>query len=83
MKYGWGGNKVYGKEGASGLDPLHQFGVAGEKPLQAVGARESRAEGERGAGRVKVQYGTPAEDTMGRDEEGGKCQVGVEGTEGG
>ena len=26
-------------EGASGLDQLHQFGVADEKPLQAVGVR--------------------------------------------
>ncbi len=38
-----------GTEGASGFDQLHQFGVAGEKPLQAVGARQSRAKGERGA----------------------------------
>ncbi len=42
---GWGGGKVYGAEGASGLDQLHQFGVAGEKPLQAVRTREGRAEG--------------------------------------
>jgi hypothetical protein len=51
---GWGGGKVYGEEGASGLDPLHQFGVAGEKPLQAMRARKGRAEGERGAGWVEV-----------------------------
>jgi hypothetical protein len=30
---GGGGGKVDGAEGASGLDQLHQFGVAGEKPL--------------------------------------------------
>jgi hypothetical protein len=29
-----GGGKVYRAEGASGLDQLHQFGVAGEQPLQ-------------------------------------------------
>ena len=46
---GWGGGKVDRAEGASGLDQLHQFGVAGEKPLKTVGARQSRAEGERGA----------------------------------
>ena len=40
---------MYGAERASGLDQLHQFGVAGEKPLQAVGTRKSRAKGERGA----------------------------------
>ncbi len=44
-------------EGASGLDQLHQFGAAGEKPPQAVRARECRAEGERIAGRVKVRDG--------------------------
>jgi hypothetical protein len=31
----------------------------------------------------RFNTGAPAEDTMERDEEGGKCQVGVEGTEGG
>ncbi len=46
---GGGGGKVDGTEGASGLDQLHQFGVAGEKPLQAVGARQSGTKGERGA----------------------------------
>ena len=46
---GGGGGEVDGTEGASGLDQLHQFGVAGEKPLKTVGARQSRAEGERGA----------------------------------
>ncbi len=44
------GGKVYRAEGASGLDQLHRFGVAGEKPLQAVRTREGRAEGERRAG---------------------------------
>ncbi len=51
---GWGGGEVYGTEGASGFDQLHQFGVAGEKPLQAMRTRKGRAEGERGAGWVKV-----------------------------
>ena len=46
-----------GTEGASGLDQLHQFGVAGEKPLRAVGARQGGTKGERGAGRVKVKDG--------------------------
>ncbi len=34
-----------GTEGASGLDQLHQFDVAGEKPLQAVRTREGRTGG--------------------------------------
>ena len=46
---GGGGGEVDGTEGASGLDQLHQFGVAGEKPLRAVGARQSGTKGERGA----------------------------------
>ncbi len=46
---GGGGGEVDGAEGASGFDQLHQFGVAGEKPLRAVGSRKSRAKGERGA----------------------------------
>ena len=55
IEVGWeGGGKVDRAEGASGLDQLHQFGVAGEKPLQAMRTREGRAEGERGAGWVKV-----------------------------
>ena len=48
---------MYRAEGASGLDQLHQFGVAAEKPLQAVGTRQSRAEGEGRAGRVEVKDG--------------------------
>ena len=43
-----------GTDGASGLDQLHQFGVAGEKPLQAVGTREGRTKGERGTVWVEV-----------------------------
>ncbi len=35
-----------GTDDASGLNQLHQFGVAGEKPLQTVGARQGRAEDE-------------------------------------
>jgi hypothetical protein len=46
---GGGGGEVDGTEGASGLDQLHQFGVAGEKPLKTVGARQSRAKGKWGA----------------------------------
>ena len=42
---GEGGGKVDRAEGASGLDQLHQFGVAGEKPLKTVGARQGRAKG--------------------------------------
>ncbi len=45
---------MYGAEGASGLDQSHQFGVAGEKPLQAMRTRKGRPEGEREAGWVKV-----------------------------
>jgi hypothetical protein len=58
IEVGWeGGGKVDRAEGASGLDQLHQFGVAGEKPLHAMRTREGRAEGERGAGGVKVEDG--------------------------
>ena len=46
---GGGGGEVDGTEGASGLDQLHQFGVAGEKPLETVGARQGRAKGKGGA----------------------------------
>ncbi len=51
------GGEVNGTEGASGLDQLHQFGVAGEKPLGTKGAGENRLEGERGTGGVEVQDG--------------------------
>ena len=44
-----------GTDGASGLDQLHQFGVAGEKPLQAVRTREGRTKGERRARRVEIE----------------------------
>ena len=58
IEVGWGGGgKVDRAEGASGLNQLHQFGVAGEKPLHAMRTREGRAEGERGAGGVKVEDG--------------------------
>ncbi len=46
---GGGRGEVNGAEGASGLDQLHLFGVVGEKPLRAVGTRQGRSEGERGA----------------------------------
>ena len=50
IEVGWeGGGKVDRAEGASGLDQLHQFGVAGEKPLETVGARQGRAKGKGGA----------------------------------
>ena len=52
---GGGGGQVGGTEGASGLDQLHQFGVADEKPLKTVGARQGRAKGKGRAGRVKVK----------------------------
>jgi hypothetical protein len=48
---------VNGAEGASGLNQLHRFGDASEKSLQAVGTRQGRSKGERGAGRVKVKDG--------------------------
>ncbi len=54
---GRGGSEMDGAEGASGFDQLHQFGVAGEKPLQAVGTRQSRSEGKGRAGRVEVKDG--------------------------
>jgi hypothetical protein len=52
---GGGGSEVDGTEGASGLDQLHQFGVAGEKPLKTVRAREGRMEGEGRARRVEIE----------------------------
>jgi hypothetical protein len=55
-----------GTEGASGLDQLHQFGVAGEKPLGTEGAGESRLESERGARGVEVQDGNRARGDRGR-----------------
>ena len=70
------GGKVNGTEGASGLDQLHQFGVAGEKPLGTEGAGESRLESERGARGVEVKDGGRArgdrvEGGVGRVEPGG------------
>ncbi len=44
-----------GTDGAIGLDQLHQFDVAGEKPLQAVRTREGRTKGERRARRVEIE----------------------------
>ena len=43
------GSEMDRTEGASGFNQLHQFGVAGEKPLQAEGTRQSRTKGEREA----------------------------------
>ncbi len=67
IKVGWGrGGKVDGAESASGLDQLHQFGVAGEKPLGTEGAGESRLESERGARGVEVQDGSRARGDRGK-----------------
>jgi hypothetical protein len=44
-------------ESASGLDQLHQFGVAGEKPLGTEETKQSRLEGERGARGIEVEDG--------------------------
>ncbi len=57
-------------EGASGLDQLHQLGVAGEKPLGTKGAREGRFKGEGGAGGLEVQ------DWGGAGGERGKGEIG-------
>jgi hypothetical protein len=70
------GGKVNGTEGASDLDQLHQFGVAGKKPLGTEGTGESRLESERGARGVEVQNGGRAcgdrvEGGVGRVEPGG------------
>ena len=46
-----------GTDGASGLDQLHQFGVAGEKPLQAVRTGEGRTKGEGRARGVEIEDG--------------------------
>jgi hypothetical protein len=57
---------VDGSESASGLDQLHQFGVAGEKPLGTKGAGESRLESERGGRGVEVQDGSRARGDRGK-----------------
>jgi len=63
---------VDGTEVASGLDQLHQFGVAGEKPLRAVRARESRTEGERRAKRVEVEDRSAGGGDGGKGRRGGR-----------
>ena len=71
-----------GTEGASGLDQLHQFGVAGEKPLKTVGASaERKVRGEPEG--LRLRTGAPTEVTAGREVEGGRNQVGLEGSGGG
>ncbi len=67
---GKGGSEVNGAEGASGLDQLHQLGVAGEKPLGTKGAKEGRFKCEGGAGGVEVQ------DRGGAGGERGKGEIG-------
>ncbi len=66
-------------EGASGRDQFRQFGVAGEKPLRAVGPdrAERKVRGEPEWSRLRT--GAPAEEIAGREVEGGKNQVGVDG----
>ena len=54
---GRGGAEMHRAESTSGLDQLHQFGVAGEKPLGTEGTRKSRLEGERGARGIEVEDG--------------------------
>ncbi len=54
---GRGGAEKHRAQGASCLDQLHQFGVAGEKPLGTEGNRESRFEGKRGAGGIEAEDG--------------------------
>ncbi len=71
---------MYGPEGASGLDKLHQFGVAGEKPLQAVRAREGRTEGEGRASRVEIEDRRAGGGDGRKGIRGGENQVGVDGT---
>ena len=74
-----GGGEVDGAEGASGLDQLHQFGVAGEKPLETVGARQGRAKGKGGARRVEVEDRGPGRGDGGKGSRGGKKPSGVRG----
>ena len=76
---GGGGGEVDGAEGASGLDQLHQFGVAGEKPLETVGARQGRAKGKGGARRVEVEDRGPGRGDGGKGSRGGKKPSGVRG----
>ncbi len=52
-----GGAEMHRAESASGLDQLHQFGVAAEKPLGTEGTRQSRLEGEMGAKGIEVEDG--------------------------
>ncbi len=60
-----------GVESASGLDQLHQFGVAGEKPLGTEEAGEGRLESERGTRGVEVQDGRKAHGDRGKSRVGG------------
>ncbi len=60
-----------GAESASGLDQLHQLGVAGEKPLGTEGAGEGRLESERGGREVEVQDGSRARGDRGKSGVGG------------
>ena len=72
-----------GAEGASGLDQLHQFGVAGEKPLKTVGARQTERKVRGEPEGLRLRTGAPAVVTAGREVEEGGNQVGIEGEGGG
>jgi hypothetical protein len=50
-----GGAEMHRAESGSGVDQLHQFGVAGKKPLGTEGTRQSRLEGKRGAREIEVE----------------------------
>ncbi len=54
---GRGGAEMHRAESASGLDQLHQFGVAGEKPLGTDGTRQSGLEGEKAARGIEIEDG--------------------------
>ena len=68
-----------GTDGASGLDQLHQFGVAGEKPLQAVRTREGRTKGERRARRVEIEDRGAGRGDGGKGSRGGRKPSGARG----
>ncbi len=73
---------VDGTEGPGSSDELNELVVTTLQPLQTVGARESGAEGEGRAGRVKVEdRGRRRRDSGGGG--GGEKICGLVGTKGG
>ncbi len=80
---GRGGAEMHRAEGANGLDQLHQFGVAGEKPLGTEGPDRADLKVRGTPEGSRLRTGAPEDETEGRDEKGGKNQVDTSGGRGG